>query len=338
MESSTKKNKSAHLIEDAKEKCSSNQINKTMLYGDFLFYWLDCYVQPSSKLRTYVHYKGIIELHIKPKLGNLWLSEITPFVIQPYINKLLISGNLRTGGGLSPNSVNSVISILKNTLKVAYSLGLTNEYIGDKIRRPKQNEKRVECFSRNEQKKLEQYILDDEKLKYFGIVLCLYTGLRIGELLALEWTDISMEENEINVSKSCHYGKDKYGIYQRITEPPKTKSSIRKIPIPKQLMPYLLTLKNKSHSTHVVSNGIKLISTRSYQNSFSLLLKRLDLPMRGFHSLRHTFATRALECGMDAKTLSEILGHKTLTITLNRYAHSLTEHKKEMMNNLGNLL
>ena len=87
----------------------------------------------------------------------------------------------------------------------------------------------------------------------------------------------------------------------------------------------------------VSANG-KPVSVRSYQRSFELLLKRLNIPHKGFHSLWHTFATRALECGMDVKTLSEILGHKNPTVTLNRYAHSLMEHKAEMMNRLGKLL
>ena len=88
----------------------------------------------------------------------------------------------------------------------------------------------------------------------------------------------------------------------------------------------------------VASNSDRLISIRAYQRSFELFLKRLNIPHKGFHSLRHTFATRALECGMDVKTLSEILGHKNANVTLNRYVHSLMEHKREMMNRLGKLL
>lgn len=88
----------------------------------------------------------------------------------------------------------------------------------------------------------------------------------------------------------------------------------------------------------MVADGEEPVSVRSYQRSFELLQKKLKIPRRGFHSLRHTFATRALECGMDVKTLSEILGHKNPTITLNRYVHSLMEHKRDMMNRLGKLL
>ena len=110
------------------------------------------------------------------------------------------------------------------------------------------------------------------------------------------------------------------------------------IPLPKQLRPILKGLKKRSNSSSVVSANGSTVSVRYYQRSFELLLKKLKIPHKGFHSLRHTFATRAIECGMDVKTLSEILGHKNPTVTLNRYAHSLMEHKKEMMNRLGKLL
>ena len=309
-----------------------------MLYKEWLSNWLENYVQPSAKQRTYTRYKEIVEQHIITQLGELDLSEITPYVLQCYVTELLKCGNLRTGEGLSANSVNSIITAIQNTLKTAYSLGIISEYVGDKIKRPRASEKKVECFSMSEQKKIEQYILNEDGSRLFGVLLCLYTGLRIGELLALEWSDIDMSKGELRVNKTCHYGKDKNGVFGRITDSPKTQSSIRIIPIPKQLMPHLREVKKKSRSTHVVSNGENPISIRSYQRSFSALLKKLNIPHRGFHSLRHTFATRALECGMDVKTLSEILGHKNPTVTLNRYAHSLMEHKKEMMNKLGKLL
>jgi len=309
-----------------------------MLYKEWLSNWLENYVQPSAKQRTYTRYKEIVEQHIIPQLGDLEISEITPYVLQCYVTELLKHGNLRTDKGLSPNSVNSIITVIQNTLKTAYSLEMVSEYVGDKIKRPRASEKKVECFSMSEQKKIEQYILNEGNTRFFGVLLCLYTGLRIGELLALEWSDIDMSKGELRVNKTCHYGKDENGLFGRITDIPKTQSSIRTIPIPKQLMPRLREVKKKSHSTHIVSNGSNLISIRSYQRSFSALLKKLSIPHRGFHSLRHTFATRALECGIDVKTLSEILGHKNPTVTLNRYAHSLMEHKKEMMNKLGKLL
>lgn len=177
--------------------------------------------------------------------------------------------------------------------------------------------------------------MTDKRPKMFGIILCLYTGLRIGELLALEWSDIDFSKGELTVSKTCHDAKIENG-YKRITDTPKTTTSRRVIPVPRQILPLLREQKKKSRSTFVVGED-RLQSVRSYQYSFSLLLKKLGIPHRGFHALRHTFATRALECGMDVKTLSEILGHKNPVVTLNRYAHSLMPHKHEAMNRLGKL-
>ena len=129
-----------------------------MLYQEWLSNWLENYVQPTVKRRTYTRYKEIVEKHIIPKLGELKLCEITPYVLQCYVTELLKSGNLRTGEGLSANSVNSIITVIQNTLKAAHSLGAINEYEGNKIKRPRSNEKNIECFSMSEQKMIEQYI------------------------------------------------------------------------------------------------------------------------------------------------------------------------------------
>ena len=180
-------------------------------------------------------------------------------------------------------------------------------------------------------------MLNSSKDKLFGIVLCLYTGLRIGELLALTWDDIDFGKGLLFVSKTCHDGND--GInHIRIIDSPKTVHSRRVIPLPKQILSLLKDIKKRSKCEYIIADGNKPVFVRSYQRTFEFLLKKLNIPHKGFHSLRHTFATRAMECGMDVKTLSELLGHKNATITLNRYAHSLLEHKVDMMNRLGKLL
>lgn len=309
-----------------------------MKYKEWLHDWLENYVKPSAKRKTCSRYVEIVEQHIIPHLGDYELDGLDVITIQKFITQLLQSGNLKTGEGLAPNSVNSIITVIQCSLETANRIGLCKEYVADKIKRPKVTEKQVTCFSPTEQKKIEQAIANSEKDKMFGILLCLYTGLRIGELLALEWSDVDFVKGELFITKTCYDGRNENGKFCRIIDKPKTVSSIRTIPFPKQLLPYFKEIKKRSQSRYVISNGEKDISIRSYQKTFSSLLSRLDLPHRGFHSLRHTFATRALECGMDVKTLSEILGHKSPTITLNRYVHSMMEHKKEMMNKLGKLL
>ena len=304
-----------------------------MKYIDWLHSWLEDYIRPSVKLRTYERYKHIVEQHIKEKIGEMELDDLSPLILQKFITGLLIDGNRRTGKGLSANTVNAVISVIQSSLKTAHVLELRKEYVAGKLKRPKLKEKPVECFTRAEQKQIERFVLSGSKDKLYGILLCLYSGLRIGELIALQWSDIDFSKGILTVSKSCYDGKD--GL---IIDEPKTASSCRTIPLPKQLFPILRGIRKKSDSLFVVSNHGKPVSVRSYQRSFELILKKLKIAHRGFHSLRHTFATRALECGMDVKTLSEILGHKNPTVTLNRYAHSLIEHKTLMMNRLGNLL
>ncbi len=304
-----------------------------MKYAEWLDIWLENYIKPSVKVRTYERYALIIDKHISTDVGKCEISELSALVLQNYITKLLESGNCKTGNGLSANSVNAIISVLQSSLQTAHLIGVANEYTANKIKRPKLIERPVECFSLKEQKQIEQAVLNSKKDKLFGILLCLYSGLRIGELIALQWSDIDFAKGTLTVSKSCHDGKN--GL---IIDEPKTATSRRTIPLPKQLMPLVKMLKKRSDSDFVVSSHGKPVSVRSYQRSFELLLKKLDIPHRGFHSLRHTFATRAIECGMDVKTLSEILGHKNPTVTLNRYAHSLMEHKQDMMNRLGKLL
>ena len=309
-----------------------------MNYEEWLNIWIENTVRPTAKPKTYQRYKEIIQLHIAPQLGEYRLDLLTPLALQRFVTQLLQDGNLKTGEGLSANSVNTVVTVIQNSLKSAYDLGQLEDYSANKIRRPKIQEKQIRCFSLLEQRKIEHAITSGKKDKLFGIILCLYTGLRIGELMALEWNDIDFGKGVLSVSKSCYYGKSDGGKFQRHTGLPKTCSSRRTIPLPKQILVRLKALKKRSNSRFVVANNENGISVRSYQRSFELLLKKLEIPRQSFHALRHTFATRALECGMDVKTLSEILGHKNSSITLNRYAHSLIEHKKDMMNKIGKLL
>lgn len=308
-----------------------------MKYIEWLNIWLNNYIKPSAKERTYIRYEQLIRTHITPKIGDMDINDLTPIVLQSFVTELLSSGNDKTGKGLSANTVNAIISVLQNSLRTAHLLGYLREYTANMIKRPKLNERKIECFTLAEQKKIEAAVFESKKTKMFGIVLCLYTGLRIGELLALTWSDIDFGKGLLFVSKTCHDGNDGQN-HIRIIDSPKTVNSRRVIPLPKQILPLLKAVKKRSECEFIVADGDKPVFVRSYQRTFELLLKKLHIPHKGFHSLRHTFATRAIECGVDVKTLSEILGHKNATITLNRYAHSMLEHKQDMMNRLGKLL
>lgn len=306
-----------------------------MKYNDWLNFWLENYIEPNAKMRTTESYRRIIDKRLRQELGKCEMGELTAPTIQAFVTGLITKGNVATKKGLASSTVNTIITVIQSSLKTAVLSGYIEKNVAESVRRPKIKSKEIECFTVTEQKKMESAALYDKRTKMAGIVLCLYTGLRIGELLALTWEDVDLKSGLIAVNKACHDKIEKNGT-ARIVELPKTPSSKRIIPVPKQLLPVLRQLKKTGKCETVISSPEgKPIAIRSYQRSFSLFLKKLGIAHKGFHSLRHTFATRALECGMDVKTLSEILGHKNAAITLNRYVHSLTEHKRNMMNRLG---
>ena len=306
-----------------------------MKYNDWLNFWLENYIEPNAKMRTTESYRRIIDKRLRQELGKCERGELTAPTIQAFVTGLITKGNVATKKGLASSTVNTIITVIQSSLKTAVLSGYIEKNVAESVRRPKIKSKEIECFTVAEQKKMESAALCDKRMKMAGIVLCLYTGLRIGELLALTWEDVDLKSGLIAVNKACHDKIEKNGT-ARIVELPKTPSSKRIIPVPKQLLPVLRQLKKTGKYETVISSPEgKPVAIRSYQRSFSLFLKKLGIAHKGFHSLRHTFATRALECGMDVKTLSEILGHKNAAITLNRYVHSLTEHKRNMMNRLG---
>ncbi len=309
-----------------------------MKLSEWLSTWLEDYVKPTVKYTTFNKYQQFIQLHIGPELGKYKLSNLTSTILQNHISNLLKRGNKKTAQGLSVNTVNSIINVLQGSIKTAQRLGFINRNITVLIQRPKEREKNIDCFSEKEQKIIEKAVMSDKRKKMLGIIICLYTGLRIGELLSLKWLDINIDKRTIEISRTVHIEKDAMGKSKIVETSPKTISSRRVIPIPTQLIDILEQLKNESKCEYVISNNGKPITIRSYQRSFELLLSNNDIPHKGFHATRHTFATRAVECGMDAKTLSEILGHKSTQTTMNRYVHSLTEHKYTMMDLVGKLL
>lgn len=302
-----------------------------MVYKQWCSEWLNCYVKPQVKERTYAKYCQLAKKHILPEIGEYRLCELSTAVLQQFVNNMQEKGYAST-------TIHGLISLLKLSLVKAVELNLVDKEYSMYLSRPKTLTKRVECFSIYEQRKIENFIVFIDKPKYFGVLLSLYTGIRLGELLALEWNDLDMRKCIIKVSKSCHDSWGDHG-YIKVIDTPKTHNSHRIIPMPKQLVPYLKIMRRNATSKYVIPGRTNYGSEiRTYQRFFEKMLSDLGVAHKGFHSLRHTFATRALECGMDVKTLSEILGHANPTITLNRYAHSMFDHKTSMMNRVGKLL
>ena len=308
--------------------------NKTTL-SDWLSEWMVA-KQTTIKRRTRLRYNELISQHITQNLGSYYLDELTLEILQNFTTDLALHGNLKTEKGLSSSSVRGIISILKNALDIAVKYGKISTNPCHSLSLPKLVEKKIDAYSKDEQKTIEEYIETHGKNNHIGIIICLYTGIRLGELLALTWDDINFNQNTISINKTFSIIKNEQGIYEKMTNTPKTLSSSRVIPIQKFIIKMLKNLKKQTSSTFVIStnNGTN-VSPRSYQRTFESITRNCNVQKKNFHSLRHTFATRALENGMDVKTLSEILGHKSPVITLTRYSHSLFETKQKMMNSLS---
>lgn len=308
-----------------------------MTYKEWLSEWLEYYVRP-LKHRTHERYRDICNLHLIGRLGDYELEELTPLILQKHVNDLMAHGNRRTGDALSANFVNGIITVMQSSLKRANELGYTSNYHAGAIQRPRAEEGVVRCFTVKEQKAIEKAVLEGRKRKMLGVVVALYTGVRIGELLSLTCSAVDMQKRTITVKTTCYESKDENGKYTKMTDSTKSHRT-RVIPFPRQLLPVLKELMTRSRSGYLIENAkSEQMSVRSYQRSFERLVERLGISKLSFHALRHTFATRAIESGMDIKTLSEVLGHKSATVTLNRYAHSMMEHKQNAMDKFGALL
>ena len=300
--------------------------------------WINRYVRHRVKRHTLISYTAICRNHILPALGQLELEALDARRLQAFVLEQLERGNLHTGGGLSSSTVNGIISVLRLALREAVALGLTGQECTDRIRLPRQCERESMALERREQQALERFCLRASRPNYIGVVLCLYTGIRLGELLALTWEDIDLTAQMLHINKTV-YTVTGGGREEWVVDTPKTRTSRRSIPLPSPLCALLLERYGRSGSPYLIAtrNG-GMVSPRSYQRTFASILRRAALPPRNFHILRHTFATRALEAGMDVRTLCEILGHRNPTVTLGRYSHSMLQHKSEMMQRVGDLL
>lgn len=189
-----------------------------MKLKEWLGIWLNKYVKHTVKLRTFIRYTEICEKHIIPMLGEYELFELSSTVLQDFVVYKLEKGNLINGQVLSVNSVSGIVSVLKQALNEAFALGIVDKIYISSIRMPLTNEKKVSAFERQEQQVIEKFCLDSSKSNYIGVIICLYTGIRLGELLALTWKDIDFERKILSINKTAFTVKKEV-----IIDTPKTK-------------------------------------------------------------------------------------------------------------------
>ena len=277
------------------------------------------------KESTMANYLMKAEKHLIPAFGDMQCCTLRSRDVYVFIESKLKSG-------LSPRYVTDIIVILKSVFRYG-----SQEYhihnVIDGIVMPKKGKPDVKILSANEQKKLETYIAENQNLTALGISFSMYMGLRIGEACALKWSDIDFEKRILTVSHTVQriQSKNSSKKTKLVLSEPKSISSRREIPIPERMLEILRTFKN-SDSLYVLSNSHKPVEPRVMQYRFAKLLKNAGLPSVHFHSLRHLFATNCIALGFDVKTLSELLGHSSVEVTLNRYVHSSMERKRVCMN------
>ena len=290
---------------------------------------------------TYAGFLLIVENHLIPYFGLQKICDITESKIQEFIFYLFYNGRLDNAGGLTVKTIRDIILVLRLTLNFAYKSKVIEALNWDLIEYPKDLKiKKVVALSKEEEQKLIQAIYLNLTRKSVGILLTLFTGLRIGELCGLQMSDISLTDKTISVNKTIQriYDKSKKKSYIHIGSP-KTKSSERTIPVPSLLMNIIQKFYTANPNHFFLTGRIKPTEPRVYRQFFSRFVKKHKLIPVKFHELRHTFAIRAIEISdFDIKSLSEILGHKNVSFTLNVYGRANLQQKIKCMNLLNDLL
>lgn len=307
---------------------------RSITFEQLIEQWLESR-KNSVKKSTYMNYRTLYENHIRPKFADITTDKITVFMINQYISELLESGG-KHSSGLSANTVQAVMIIIKSVFKYGeVNLNLSNPT--KNISLPKTEFNEVETFSKTEMEHIRIHAMTGN-ISDLGILLCLYTGMRIGEICALKWSDIDMNAQLISVSKTLYRinnpaGNDPKTII--VIDAPKSKKSLRKIPVPTFMIRRLAEIKeNCEPENYFLTCSGKFIEPRAYRERYKNFLKSADIPYKNFHVLRHTFATECIRCGIDVKTVSELLGHSSVKITLDRYVHSSIDDKRRQLQKL----
>lgn len=303
-----------------------NMFNCTLTVEQIFTEWLNV-KKVKVKESTIANYIFKANKHLLSNFGKMKIDELSIKAVYDFMQN-------KMNDGLSAKYISDIIVILKSLTRYASKVYHCINPITD-VELPKVEKSEMKLYSKEQNNTLKLELLYDTNMTKMGILLCLYTGIRIGELCALKWNDIDFQERTISITKTCQRIRIAGNRSTRITiTSPKSQSSVRTIPMPSFVLEMLRVFKPSNINTYLLSCNDKIVEPRTMQYRFQSILRKAKLPSINFHSLRHIFATSCVEIGFDVKTLSEILGHGTVEITLNRYVHSSMNRKRECMERL----
>lgn len=304
-------------------------LKKEMTFEEWLRYWFETYSRRTVKRSTAVSYIGYINGHIAPEIGSYSLSELNTDILQRFINNQADNGSLK-GGGLSPKTLQNMNRMIHKSLEKAMELDLIVKNYASFVEIPRIEETEMRVLTVEEQEQLEKELTTSNEKLAFGVYLSLTLGIRLGEVLGLRWSDIDTQKGIVRIRRTVNRLEKLDGSgTELVVGTPKSKKSLRDIPISEgycQKLMYYWARSSQIMRKPPKDNDYLLRSAvggpaepKTMQETFKRILKAAGVADANFHSLRHTFATRAIEKGADVKTLSVLLGHSDVNITLNRY-------------------
>lgn len=291
------------------------------------------------KESTHVKYHVILQNHILPALGDISVEDMSHEIIESFSTRLL-RGEGPKGRPLAPRTVSDILSVLRSVLRFARRSGAIVPCDGSsvRIRRPAVD---IRVLTRQEQELLCRYLYNNISPRNAGILLSLFAGLRVGEICALRWEDIALEERVLHIRHTMQriQNLDPAGPRTRVViTAPKSITSARTIPLPEDLTRILASLPGQRRGFFLTGEEDCFSEPKIMQDHFQRVLRKSGVRDANYHALRHTFATRCVELGFDVKSLSELLGHSTVSMTMDRYVHPSMEHKRENMQRLAGLM
>lgn len=324
-------------VQNAKKDFDVNKLTRPHnVKRDFAFYCDEWIRINRSRIKesTFAKYTATIEKHIKPRLGAKSPQSLSSAIISDFGNDLLEED------GLSAKTVRDILIVLHSILKYT-AAQYQGTFPAIEVMYPKGSKKEMRVLSFEEQNSLMAYLLEDMDPCKFGILLALLTGLRIGEICALKWDDISLGDRTIRICSTMqrirNIEEDRETKTKVVIGAPKTDTSFRTIPLTNYAVELCSRMEDRDPELYVLTGRKRYMEPRTLQYRLKKYTQDCGLEDVHFHTLRHTFATRCVEVGFEIKSLSEILGHSTTTVTLERYVHSSIELKRNNMEKLSSL-